>query len=338
MMRPWIKRVAIAVAGLSGVAAVAVGGALVHASLTWADALQFPDTPYPDLSASTDPAVVERGRYLARGPAHCAQCHTTGDRERPQDSAHAPFSGGLEFSMGPLGSLYARNLTPHATTGIGRRTDAELARTLRTGVLPEGELSIFMRLSAAELADEDIVAVISWLRSLEPVENAVPDRQFSLLGKAVVRYGFPTISPRTGSIEAVQASPDGPSEARGRYLAEHVALCVMCHTAFDQSTFQPMGPPAGGGTPEPSHGDDADMEFCAPNLTSHPTGVTGRLTEDAFVARLKAGRVHASSIMPWEGFQATTDDDLRSIYRYLRTLPPVDHDAGPGYRPIGWVP
>lgn len=338
MTSSWVKRAAIGIGGMVAIGALGIGGALAYASVTFADGLQYPTTAYPELAASTDPALVERGRYLARGPAHCAQCHTTPDRERPQDVAHAPFSGGLEFAMGPLGSLYARNLTPHATTGIGRRTDAELARTLRTGVLPEGEISIFMRISAAELGDEDIVAVLSYLRSLEPVENEVPDRQFTLMGKAVVRYAFPPFTPRDTVIEAVQASPDGPTEARGRYLAEHVAVCVLCHTEFDQATFEPIGPKGGGGTAEASHGADSDMEFCAPNLTSHPTGVTGRLTEDAFVARLKAGRVHKSSIMPWEGFQATTDDDLRSIYRYLRTLPQVDRDTGPGYRPVGWTP
>ncbi len=53
------------------------------------------------------------------------------------------------------------------------------------------------------------------------------------------------------------------------------------------------------------------------------------------MARLKAGRVHASSIMPWEGFQLTTETDLRSVYQYLRSLPPVDNDVGPTYYPAG---
>jgi hypothetical protein len=79
------------------------------------------------------------------------------------------------------------------------------------------------------------------------------------------------------------------------------------------------------------------MEFVAPNLTSHPTGVTGRLSEDQFVARLRGGRVFPFSIMPWENFALTTDADLRSVYRYLRTLPGVDADVGPSYREVGWT-
>ena len=80
------------------------------------------------------------------------------------------------------------------------------------------------------------------------------------------------------------------------------------------------------------------MEYWPPNLTSHPTGITGQLDEDTFVARLKSGRRHASSIMPWENFGATSDADLRSVYQYLRTLPPVDRDEGPTYRKVGWKP
>jgi hypothetical protein len=107
---------------------------------------------------------------------------------------------------------------------------------------------------------------------------------------------------------------------------------------MDPMSFQFVGEKGAGSLPEASHGEDADMEFVAPNLTSHPAGVTGRLSEDEFVARLKGGRVFDSSIMPWENFALTTEIDLRSVYRYLRTLPPVDNDVGPSYRPIGWTP
>ena len=129
-----------------------------------------------------------------------------------------------------------------------------------------------------------------------------------------------------------------PSVERGAYLAESVALCVVCHTAADAATFEPVGPKAAGSAPDPSHGSDADMEYVAPNLTSHRTGMTGQLDEEAFVQRLRGGRRHASSIMPWENFAALTDADARSIYRYLRSLPEVDNDVGPTYRKAGWKP
>jgi hypothetical protein len=81
------------------------------------------------------------------------------------------------------------------------------------------------------------------------------------------------------------------------------------------------------------------MEFVPPNLTADPSGYTGRVSEDAFVARLRTGRSITSSIMPWESFKIMTDVDLRSIYRYLRSLPPVHNALGPSHRKKGtWPP
>lgn len=327
----------IFLAGLSFVF-VAVGGLVVYAASTATARLQFPDTPKPSLEASKDPELVERGRYLVHGPAHCAQCHSTDERTDPALIRSTPLRGGLAFAMGPLGTRYARNLTPDPTTGIGSLSDAELARTLRTGVLHDGELSFFMKFAASNLADEDIVAVISYLRSLEPVRHEVPKGEWYLFGKVLLVYAFPRMEPRSSEGPTYVAASDTPSLARGEYLAEHVALCTTCHTAMDPATFEYVGPKAGGSLPDPSHGDDHEMEFVAPNLTSHPTGYTGKVTEDEFVARLRAGRVHTSSIMPWECFADTSEIDLRAIYRYLRSLPPVDHDPGPSYRKAGWKP
>lgn len=335
-MWAWIRRGAIAVGVLGGLAVALAAGVVGWGLATWERTLAFPDTPYPALAASTDPAWIERGRYLVHGPAHCAQCHSTSDRDHPEDIATTPLRGGLAFEMGPIGTLYARNLTPDPETGIGRRSDAELARVLRTGVLPEGELSVFMRYSAAKLSDDDIRAVLSYLRSVPPVRHEVPDRQITLLGKLVVKFAFAGLSPRPSAGPAGVAPVEAPDVARGAYLADEVMLCTTCHTALDPATFEPVGPKAAGGTVEASH-DDPAMEWAPPNLTASPTGVTGVLDEDAFVARMRAGRAHLRSIMPWENVAATSDADLRSVYRYLRTLPPVDRDTGPGYRPVGWT-
>jgi mono/diheme cytochrome c family protein len=327
----------IVLLGLSSVGA-AMGGLVAYAAATATSNLQFPDTPSPDLQASQDPELIERGRYLVHGPAHCAQCHSTDERTDPAAIRTTPLRGGLAFAMGPLGTRYARNLTPDANTGIGRLSDAELARTLRTGVLHDGELSFFMKLSASNLADEDIVAVVSYLRSLEPVANEVPRGEWYLLGKVLLTYAFPKLLPRPLKGPDYVAAAATPTLERGEYLAEHVAVCTACHTAIDLSTFEPVGPKAGGSLPDPSHGDDHDMEFVAPNLTSHPTGFTGKVSEDEFVARLRGGRMYTSSIMPWECFADTSETDLRAIYRYLRSLPPVDNDPGPTYRKRGWAP
>lgn len=321
----------------AGVLAILIGGLVGYALATADGRLAYPETPLPALQASTDPAVIARGRYLVHGPAHCAQCHSTDNRNKPEEVYTTPLRGGLAFAMGPLGTRYGRNLTPDET-GIKNITDAQLARVLQAGVLPDGELSFFMRFSASSLSDDDTVAVISYLRSLAPVRNEVPRGSWSAFGKVLMTYAFPLMAPRKPPAPTHVPPAEEPSVARGAYLSDHVALCSSCHTEFNMSTFESQGSKGAGSLPDPSHGDDSDMEFVAPNLTSHPTGVTGKLSEDAFLGLMRGGRKHASSIMPWETFRDMTDADLRSVYRYLKSLPPVDRDRGPSYRKAGWTP
>lgn len=323
-------------AGLGGLVSIA-GGLVAYAAVTGHDRLMFPETPARPVAISQDPAVIERGRYLVHGPAHCAMCHSTSNREKPEEVRSTPLRGGLSFAMGPLGTRYAANLTPDLETGIGAMSDEHLARVLQTGVMHDGELSFFMRYAAGRLSDEDTGAVMSYLRSLEPVKHKVPTGHWDLFGKVLITYVL-SVGPDTRPAPEHVAASDEPSIERGRYLADHVMLCTTCHSEVEKTTFEPVGPKAGGSLPDPSHGSDSDMEYVAPNLTSHPTGRTGVMTEDAFVARLQAGRVFASSIMPWECFADTRESDLRSVYRYLRSLPPVDNDTGPSYRKAGWEP
>lgn len=323
-MKTWLLRGLAAVGVLLVLLVVAGAGATAWAVVQWDRTFQFPDTPAPALAASTDPELIARGRELVYGPAHCSQCHGMTDREEPQGALSGPLAGGLSFEMGPLGTLYGRNLTPDPETGIGRRTDAELARVLRTGVLPDGTLSVFMRYSAAKLSDEDIVAVLSYLRSQPPVRREVPPGEVATFGKVLFTYAL-SATPRDEAPPTYVPRGAEPSVERGRYLAESVMLCTSCHTQYDAATFAPVGPVAGGGTCEVK----GEVELCPPNLTSHPTGVTGRLDEDAFVARIRHGRSTNASIMPWENFGQTDESDLRSVYRFLRTLPPVEgtHEA-----------
>lgn len=329
------KKIAWGVAILAGTFALLIGGAVAYAMATADGRLSFPDTPKPSLVASKDPAIIEQGKYLVYGPAHCAQCHSTDERNHPEKAKTEPLKGGLEFAMGPIATRYAPNLTPHAS-GIGELSDGDLARAIRSGITHSGEWSFLMTLAAAKPSDEDIIAIISYLRSTSPIDHSVKPGEWGPLGKIMATFALPSLAPEEKSGPKHVPPTEEPSVARGKYLAENVALCTGCHSRFDMSSLKNTGPQGGGSDPDPSHGDDSDMEFVAPNLTSHPTGLTGKLDEEAFVARLKAGRVYPRSIMPWEGFQLMTESDMRSVYRFLKSLPPVDRDPGPSYRKQGW--
>ncbi|HEY6079646.1 MAG TPA: hypothetical protein VIW29_12615, partial [Polyangiaceae bacterium] len=110
-----------------------VGSAVVHFR-----AQRTLDAPYPDLHASTEPALIERGRYLVEGPAHCGECH--GASDPPAVSLRGrPLVGGKEFVL-PVGTFRVPNITTDPETGIGNVKDEAIARMIRYGVKPNGQM------------------------------------------------------------------------------------------------------------------------------------------------------------------------------------------------------
>ena len=105
-----------------------------------------------------------------------------------------PLKGGIRFPMGPLGAMYTRNLTPDASTGLGRYTDEQVFRMMRHGIRPDGTASMPVLMPFWKMADDDLVAIVSYLRSVAPVENNVPANDWTFIGKAV-RALTPTFQP-----------------------------------------------------------------------------------------------------------------------------------------------
>ena len=284
------------------------------------------DAPYPEVTASSDPAVIERGRYIVRDVAPCAACHgDPAQRAAYAKGADVPLIGGFVFDI-PPGKFYPRNLTPDTATGLGNVPDRAIARALRYGVGHDGRALLpFMEMQG--LSDDDLQAVVSYLRTQPPVRNPVPAHQYTLLGKVVKATAL--AKPVGPAATPLVRAPRGASVETGRYLVESVALCWACHTQRSQATGALTGPRFGGSTGF-TESDDPRRSWSPPNITSDAeTGRLGRLTEDQFVARFRQGRVIPGSPMPWQAFSRLAEDDLRSIYRYLKTVPPVKNDVGP---------
>lgn len=321
----------VGVAG-AGLLALGVGGTVAWAYATGDARTRLPDAPYPTIVASTDPAVIEQGRTLVWGAAHCASCHVQRtDHESLAYTPELPLAGGLELSMGPMGTYTVANLTSDPGTGLGALTDGEIARVIRDGVMPDGRISPWMRYSAARPSDTDLVAILSYLRSLPPVVNEIPPASAPALPLLTLLLPLP--EPFVALSPGVPPS-DTPSVERGRYVVENLALCTSCHRTFDMETWKPLGAAGAGGDPIPGHPPQADQEFVPPNLL-RGAGFLSRTDEDGFVDRFRHGRVHAGSPMPWEDFSRMPEADLRSVYRYLASLPPSDQDLGPTVRPLG---
>jgi mono/diheme cytochrome c family protein len=158
------------------------------------------------------------------------------------------------------------------------------------------------------------------------VKNEIPANEYSFMGKVIMSFAIKPSGP-TGTPPA-KAPAEGATVERGAYLVNNIAACAGCHTKRSQMDGSYQAPKLSGGTP--MAGEDG-KEYTPPNLTPDPkTGHIRDWTEDQFLARFRAGPLNGpGSHMPWRAFARMSDDDIRAIYRYLKTVPPTENDAGP---------
>ena len=284
----------------------------------------------PDLHASSDPQIIERGAYLVYGPAHCVECHVSTAEEFEhfaQTGERLALRGGQPFPADPLGVIYSKNITPDPDTGIGRVSDPEVARMLRYSVRADGRASVLPLMPFGDMSDDDIVAVLSFLRAQPPVRHDVPAANWTLTGK-IVKSLSSTFKPRE-SVHAVKTAPlSQPTRERGEYLARSVGNCGGCHSPLDQLTFALDGPEYSGGVamgPRALPGVDNTRWFKPPNLTPLVGSALHRFPDrETFVARFqKGGRKHAASPMPWECFGRLSTEDAGALFEFFRSVPPA---------------
>jgi mono/diheme cytochrome c family protein len=296
--------------------ALTLGGAILWAGYGWKN-----DATKASVSrVSFEPTVtrLERGRYIVEGPAHCFQCHSEVDWKTPGAQPKADKKGaGTIFVENGFDWLVAPNITPDAETGAGSWTNEQLARAIREGIGHDGRRLFPMMpyMNFRQMSDEDLASVVVYLRSIEPVRNVVPKTMIP----DVMKGGLPPHQPITESV----AAPDKSNPvARGQYLVT-LGNCMACHTPMNQQG-QPITQLAFAG----------GMRFRGPwgevtsaNITQDASGIS-YYDEALFIKTLRTGQVGArklNSLMPWGYFRNMSDDDLKAIFAYLRTLPPIQH-------------
>lgn len=284
--------------------------------------LGFPRvSPASELKAPTDQASQKRGEYLAHHVAVCMDCHA----ERDWTHFAAPPKPGTEGSggdrfpreLGFPGNFYAKNITP---AGVGGWTDGELARAITTGVRPDGE-ALFPLMPYQyykHLCEEDVGALVAYLRTLRPVEKAIPERELDFPMPLVLRTipadPEPWSCPKPGTPES------------GKYLTQ-IAGCAECHT--EQHQGSKVGPLFAGGWRMPL---GSGGWVTTANITPDQETGIGRWSKEQFIAtfkrraneppaRVKAGEFN--TLMPWTMYGGMTEEDLGTIYDYLRTVPAV---------------
>jgi cytochrome c553 len=252
--------------------------------------------PAANGAAQTTPDQLTVATRRASG---CATCHSS--------TGSLPLDGGNVnlLAGGPIGSIVGPNLTPGGP--LKDWTDGEIARAIREGVDRDGHPLILMPSDALHnLGDADTQGLIAYLRSQPPTNHATPPRDLSIMGLALVGAGlFPTAE-QPHIAQPQTAPPFGVTPQYGQYLVDTTG-CGTCHGPTLQGR-----PPGGFGPP------------AGPNLRA----LVATWQEAAFVSFFRTGvdpfgRSIDPVQMPWQDIgKAYTDDELRAIYAYIRSLPP----------------
>ncbi|HEV2508878.1 cytochrome c [Bosea sp. (in: a-proteobacteria)] len=118
---------------------------------------------------------IQRGEYLAN-IMDCAGCHTPGIFLGKPDMARKFAGSEVGFQIPGLGTFYPPNLTPDADTGLGRWSEQDIVKAVRTGARPDGRMlaPAMPYRSYAKLTDADALALASYLKSLPAIRNQVP--------------------------------------------------------------------------------------------------------------------------------------------------------------------
>ncbi|MCF0074220.1 cytochrome c [Dyadobacter sp. CY261] len=301
-----LLRVFLTVAAVSGLF-------LLYVQFSYKKEFEVPET---GIRSSRDAAVIARGRYLVMGPSHCWTCHAADGVTNVQNGTKLGLSGGLEIKL-PFGTLYTPNITPDSATGIGSYSDEMLARAIRNSVKHDNTAMVpFMTFNT--MSDQDISAIISYLRRIEPISHAVPENDLNILGKIVARFVLKPSQPTAPSYIA----PDTTAEY-GKYLAISVANCVGCHTQRGK-TGEFIGKEFSGGYQMPVE----NGIFGTPNLTpDKETGILASWTVNDFIKRFETGAAFPNSPMPWKSFQSFTKNDLKALYYFFQSLEPVKNQV-----------
>lgn len=284
------------------------------------------DAPYPAITASKDSAVIAHGKHLVFGTAHCVECHfKPGDSLKAVNGEEVELAGGAFPFIFPGGKFYSKNISSDPEFGIGNVPDSVIARTLRYGVKRDGSVLI-PAMEFQNLSDDDLTAILSYLRTLPPVRFKVPNNEFNVLGKAILAFFIRPVGPV--ETPPKEMKPD-TTVAYGEYIAQYVSNCKGCHTYRNPNTGAYEGQPLAGGPSEIVRTDPTKMLVC-PNLT--PDAETGHIYNwdfNQFRNRFSQGVLIRESIMPWGAFKNLDSVELKAIWKYLHSVPPVHKVSSP---------
>ena len=257
----------------------------------------------PDaITIPTDAASVAYGQHIVESMSDCIGCHTPN------------LAGDMFLDDPSFAQIAAPNLTS-GEGGIGATyTDEDWVRAIRHGVAKDGRQLIIMPSHWYNyLTDEDLGAVIAYLKTVPPVDQSWPARKVAFIPtRILLALGAVPFAPELIANNAPRTSPaPAVSVEYGEYLS-HIAACRECHgNNFAGGTSQ--GAPVG------------------PNLT--PGGELAAFREEDFLNMMRTGVTPGgatlSEEMPWINYGKMTDDELKALFVFLQSLAPLPNNPAP---------
>jgi hypothetical protein len=285
----------------------------------------LPAIPLQEVTVQSTPERIARGAYLANHVMVCMDCHST----RAWDKFSGPLVAGtngkggevFDQKMGFPGSFSSPNITPFNLKGW---TDAEIYRAITSGVNKAGKalFPIMPYPYYGTLDTEDTYSVIAYIRSISPIESNPPASNPAFPMNLIVN----TIPKPAAPITRPEISD---TLNYGKYLVK-ASGCVECHTPAEHGQIVKNLSFSGGRDFQMPDGTILD----SPNITPDAETGIGKWSAAAFIARFKAydpstynppvlQKGEMQSIMPWTMYAGMDTTDLRAVYKYLHSLPPV---------------
>lgn len=277
----------------------------------------------PEISVSKDSLSLENGKDIVI--ALCKNCHMSDDGKL----------GGAFMEKGPIGNIFAPNITNDIEYGVGKYTEGELLYLLRTGIANDGRYIPPIMVKLPHMSDEDIEDVIAFLKSddflVSPSKNEIPKTEYGLLAKMLMKLGAfgPLPYPEE---EILRPSIDDEVEL-GKYLAVGVYDCYSCHSkSFTKiNLMEPEKTPGffgGGNMMSVSNAPNAEVIPSA-NLTFDTHTGIGNWTKSDFIKALRTGVKPDGTTLrsPMVPYNNLSDKEAGAIYEYLKSLPIITNKS-----------
>ena len=243
----------------------------------------------PDAGKS---AQINRGAYLSEGLAHCSACHT------PRNMLMAEV-GSQKLAGADLGSWHAPNITSDKISGIGGWSDAEIAAYLKTGHVEgkgqaAGGMAEAIQNSLQFLHDDDVAAIVAYLRTVPPVRAAGQQ-------KAAFSHGS-AISEEAG-LRGMASATERHSLNSGAVLFS--GYCASCHSASGAGS-------TGQAYPALFHNTATGAETPANLVSAILFGVERKIGKEGAEVEAFMPRFDQRSYV-----QSLTDEQIASIATYV---------------------